>query len=108
MNTSVFRHIAMGFPMMIIPINVLAAVPVWERLSALDRARLGLALLAFMVLFFDVIAFVIVAARLARREIRKPLPPMRDMTDAWARKPLQLVNKRAGGGETSPTDGTGP
>jgi hypothetical protein len=67
---------------------LLAAQSVWERLGPLDRARLTMAALAFVVLFVGVIAFVVLMGRMAKREIRKPLPPVRDLGDAWARKPL--------------------
>lgn len=70
---------------------LVAGVTLWERLSPLERARLGLALIAFLVLFLAVIGFVILLARMARREARKPLPPIRDLPDAWARKPLAPV-----------------
>ena len=83
---------------------MLAAVSVWERVTPLDRARLGLALVAFVLLFFAVIAFVIIAGRMARREIRKPLPPVRDLKDAWARKPLEPVVDGTGEREAPPSD----
>lgn len=86
---------------------LVAAVPLWERLTPLDRARLGMALLAFVLLFIGVIAFIAVAGRMARREIRKPLPPVRDLTDAWARKPLETLDQDAEP-EPSESDETGP
>jgi hypothetical protein len=66
---------------------LLAEQSVWQRLPAIDRARLTMALLAFVVLFAGVIAFVLLTGRFAKREIRKPLPPVRNLTDDWARKP---------------------
>lgn len=71
-----------------LPWTLLAAATLWERLSPVERARLGMALLAFVLLFLAVIGFVMLLGRMTRREIRKPLPPIRDLTDAWARKPI--------------------
>jgi hypothetical protein len=67
---------------------LLAEQSVWQRLPAIDRARLTMALLAFVVLFIGVIVFVLLVGRIAKREIRKPLPSVRNLNDEWARKPL--------------------
>ena len=87
-------------------LTLLAANSIWERLTPLDRARLGLALVAFVLLFVAVIGFVIFAARMARREIRKPLPPVRDLKDAWAKKPLSPVRDAVGEPEAPPSNET--
>jgi hypothetical protein len=72
---------------------LLADQTVWQRLSAIEKARLTMALLAFVVLFIGVIVFVVLMGRFAKREIRKPLPPVRNLTDEWARKPLADESK---------------
>ena len=65
------------------------AVTLWERLTPVDRARVGMALLGLVILLLAILGFVIVAGRMARREARSPLPPVRELKDAWARKPLR-------------------
>jgi hypothetical protein len=79
-----------------------AAARLWERLTPLDRARLGMVLLAFVLLFIGVLVVVVIAGRMARREVRKPLPPVRRLTDAWARKPVESV--RSGMDEEQESD----
>ena len=64
------------------------AVTLWEKLTPVDRARVGMALLGLLILLLAILGFVVVAGRMARREVRSPLPPVRDLKDAWARKPL--------------------
>jgi hypothetical protein len=68
--------------------SLIGAATLWERLKPVDRARVGLALLAFVLLLAAIVILVMMAGRMVRREVRKPLPPVRDLTDAWARKPL--------------------
>jgi len=69
--------------------SLIGAATLWERLKPVDRARVGLALLAFVVLLAGIVILVMVAGRIVRREVRKPLPPVRNLTDAWAKKPLE-------------------
>lgn len=90
-----------------LPGTLLAAATLWERLSPVERARLGMALLAFVLLFVAVIGLVMLLGRMTRREIRKPLPPIRDLTDAWARKPLTSVPEQTNQEDVSSDDSAG-
>jgi hypothetical protein len=54
-----------------------------------------MALLAFVLLFLGFVAVVLLVGRMVKREVRKPLPAVRDLTDAWAEKPLNAENRPA-------------
>lgn len=75
---------------------VLAA---WDQLTAFDRARLQLAMLALLILLAGVIAFVLLMGRWARRQVSRPLPRVRHEGDAWAQKRLVSVERS---GERNP------
>jgi hypothetical protein len=72
---------------------VIVAVTLLERLTPVDRARVGMALVGLVVLLLAIVGFVILTGRMVRRQARKPLPPVRDLTDAWAAKPLSASNE---------------
>ena len=76
-----------------LPQPVIAAVTLLERLTPVDRARVGMALLGLVVLLLAIVAFTVLTGRMARRQARKPLPPVRDLKDAWAAKPLTASNE---------------
>lgn len=84
---------------------ILGAATLWERLKPIDRARVGMALLAFVLLFAAAIFLIMIAGRMVRRETRKPLPPVRDLTDAWAKKPLGLNKTPDEDGESAEGNG---
>lgn len=66
---------------------LLAEQTVWQQLPEIDRARLTMAMLAFVALLVGVIAFVLLMSRFAKREIRRPLPPMRSTRSDALHKP---------------------
>ena len=72
-----------------VPPLIHAAGSVWEMLPPEERARLGLALTALVILLVGVVALLALSGRMMRRIARQRLPPLRDCNDAWYQKPLR-------------------